>query len=159
MASTKVLTYTVAKSGTTKITDAGNVNAPVILNGNGAKTNVLSEVVSWKKSTGALTIASKSVWVGPITATATIKVGSKTYSCTVKYGTLKASSATSVKTIASPTALCAGKTASEKAALAALKKLSAPMVVKIIVVRDLRNPTKYTTKGQSIARAIYVTIG
>jgi hypothetical protein len=159
MASTKVLTYTVAKAGTTKITDAGNVTAPVVLNGNGAKTNVLSEVISWKKSTGALTIASKSVWVGPITATATIKVGSKTYSCTVKYGTLKAASATSVKTIASPAALCAGKTASEKAALAALKKLNAPMTVKIVVVRDLRNPTKYTTKGQSIARAVYVTIG
>jgi hypothetical protein len=159
LASTKTLSYTVAKAGTTKITDAGNVNAPVILNGNGAKTNVLSEVVSWKKSTGSLTIASKSVWVGPITATATIKVGSKTYSCTVKYGTLKAASATSVKTIASPAALCSGKTASEKAALAALKKLSEPMVIKIVVVRDLRNPAKYTTKGQSIARAIYVTVG
>lgn len=159
LASTKTLSYTVAKAGTTKITDAGNVNAPVILNGNGAKTNVLSEVVSWKKSTGSLTIASKSVWVGPITATATIKVGSKTYSCTVKYGTLKAASATSVKTNASPAALCSGKTASEKAALAALKKLSEPMVVKIVVVRDLRNPAKYTTKGQSIARAIYVTVG
>lgn len=159
MAATKTLSYTVAKAGTTKITDAGNIDAPVVLNGNGAKTNVLSEVVSWKKSTGALTIASKSVWVGPITATATIKVGAKTYSCTVKYGTLKAASATSVKTIASSAALCSGKTASEKAALAALKSLSEPMVVKIVVVRDLRNPVKYTTKGQSIARAIYVTIG
>ncbi len=159
MAATKTLSYTVAKAGTTKITDAGNVDSPVVLNGNGAKTNVLSEVVSWKKSTGALTIASKSVWVGPITATATIKVGAKTYSCTVKYGTLKAASATSVKTIASSAALCSGKTASEKAALAALKSLSEPMVVKIVVVRDLRNPVKYTTKGQSIARAIYVTVG
>ena len=159
LASTATLNYTVAKAGTTKITDAGNVDAPVILNGNGAKTNVLSEVVSWNKSTGSLTIASKSVWVGPITATATIKVGAKSYSCTVKYGTLKAASATSVKTIASPAALCSGKTASEKAALAALKSLSEPMVVKIVVVRDLRNPAKYTAKGQSIARAIYVTVG
>jgi hypothetical protein len=162
MASTKVLTYTVAKAGTTKITDAGNVNAPVILNGNGAKTNVLSEVVSWKKSTGALTIASKSVWVGPITATATFKVSAKSYRCTVKYGSIKAISAAkskTLKTFASSVALCSGKTSSEKAALAALKKLAAPMVVKIVVVRDLRNPTKYTTKGQSIARAIYVTVG
>jgi hypothetical protein len=156
---TKTLTYTVGKAGTTKVSDSGNVKTPVVLKNTGTKTNVLSEVVAWKKSTGSLTIASKSVWVGPITATATIKVGAKSYSCTVKYGTLKAASATSVKTIASPAALCSGKTASEKAALAALKKLSAPMVVKIVVVRDLRNPTKYTTKGQSIARAIYVTLG
>jgi hypothetical protein len=72
---------------------------------------------------------------------------------------VSASSAKSVKTFSSSAALCSGKTASEKAALAALKSLSEPMVVKIVVVRDLRNPTKYTTKGQGTTRAVYVTIG
>jgi hypothetical protein len=129
------------------------------LNGNGAKTNVLSEVVSWKKSTGSLTIASKSVWVGPITATATFKVGSKSYTCSLKYGTLKAAAATSVKGFPAGTALCGGKSSGDKAALAALKKIAASVVVKIVVVRELRNPAKYATKGQKVTRAIYVTIG
>ncbi|MEY4503098.1 MAG: hypothetical protein RLZZ576_352 [Actinomycetota bacterium] len=158
----KVYTYVVTKESTTKINDFGNVDAPVALSNNGSKTNVLSEIVSWKKSTGALTIASRGVWVGPITATATFKVGAKSYSCKVSYGTLKgvsASSAKSVKTFSSSSALCAGKTTADKAALAALKKVSTPTQVKIVVVRDLRNPTKYTTKGQGTTRAVYVTIG
>lgn len=161
-AASKSFTYVVTNPSTTKINDFGNVDAPVALSNNGAKTNVLSEVVSWKKSTGALTIASRGVWIGPITATATFKVGSKSYSCTVKYGTLKAvsaSSAKSVKTFSSSSALCAGSTSSDKAALAALKKLSAPTLVKIVVVRDLRDPAKYTTKGQGTTRAVYVTVG
>jgi hypothetical protein len=158
----KVYTYVVTKESTTKINDFGNVGSPVALNNKGVKTNVLSEIVSWKKSTGALTIASRGVWVGPITATATFKVGAKSYSCKVSYGTLKgvsASSAKSVKTFSSSSALCAGKTTADKAALAALKKVSTPTQVKIVVVRDLRNPTKYTTKGQGTTRAVYVTIG
>jgi hypothetical protein len=161
-AASKVYTYVVTKESTTKINDFGNVDAPVALSNNGAKTNVLSEIVSWKKSTGALTIASRGVWVGPITATATFKVGAKTYSCKVSYGTLKAvsaSSAKSVKTFSSSAALCAGKTTADKAALAALKKVSTPTQVKIVVVRELRNPAKYTTKGQGTTRAVYVTIG
>jgi hypothetical protein len=159
MAGSSVLTYTVGKAGTTSITDSGNASAPVVLNNSGTKTNVLSEVVSWKKSTGALTVSSRGVWVGPITATATFKIGSKSYSCTLKYGTLKAASATSVKGFPAGTALCGGKTTSDKAALAALKKIAAPVTVKIVVVRELRNPAKYTTKGQKITRSVYVTIG
>jgi hypothetical protein len=159
MAGSSVLTYTVGKAGTTSITDAGNASAPVVLKNTGTKTNVLSEVVSWKKSTGALTVSSRGVWVGPITATATFKIGSKSYSCTLKYGTLKAASATSVKGFPASTALCGGKTTSDKAALAALKKIAAPVTVKIVVVRELRNPAKYTTKGQKITRSVYVTIG
>jgi hypothetical protein len=80
----------------------------------------------------------------------------------VSYGTLKAvsaSSAKSVKTFSSSAALCAGKTTADKAALAALKKVSTPTQVKIVVVRELRNPAKYTTKGQGTTRAVYVTIG
>ena len=136
-----------------------HAGAPVVLNNNGTKTNVLSEVVSWKKSTGALTVSSRGVWVGPITATATFKVGSKSYTCSLKYGTLKAASATSVKGFPATTALCGGKTSGDKAALAALKKIAGLVAVKIVVVRELRNPAKYTTKGQKITRAIYVTIG
>ena len=147
------------KAGTTAITDAGNVNAPVILNGNGTKTNVLSEVVSWKKSTGALTVSSRGVWVGPITATATFKIGAKSYTCSLKYGTLKAASATSVKGFPAATALCGGSSATDKAALAALKKINAPVIVKIVVVRELRDPAKYATKGPKVTRAVYVTIG
>ena len=158
-AGTTALTYTVGKAGTTSITDAGNAGAPVVLKNNGTKTNVLSEVVSWKKSTGALTISSRGVWVGPITATATFKVGSKSYTCSLKYGTLKAASATSVKGFPATTALCGGKTSGDKAALAALKKIAGLVTVKIVVVRELRNPTKYTTKGQKITRAVYVTVG
>jgi hypothetical protein len=159
MAGSTVLTYTVGKAGTTAITDAGNASAPVVLNNSGTKTNVLSEVVSWKKSTGALTVSSRGVWVGPIAATATFKIGSKSYSCTVNYGTLKAAAATSVKGFPATTALCGGKSTSDKAALAALKKIAAPVTVKIVVVRDLRDPAKYTVKGQKVTRAIYVTIG
>ena len=159
MAGSTVLTYTVGKAGTTSITDAGNASAPVVLNNSGTKTNVLSEVVSWKKSTGALTVSSRGVWVGPIAATATFKIGSKSYSCTVNYGTLKAAAATSVKGFPATTALCGGKSTSDKAALAALKSISAPVTVKIVVVRDLRDPAKYTVKGQKVTRAIYVTIG
>ena len=158
-AGSSTLTYTVGKAGTTAITDAGNVNAPVILNGNGTKTNVLSEVVSWKKSTGALTVSSRGVWVGPITATATFKIGAKSYTCSLKYGTLKAASATSVKGFPAATALCGGSSATDKAALAALKKINAPVIVKIVVVRELRDPAKYATKGQKVTRAVYVTIG
>ncbi len=159
MAGSTVLTYTVGKAGTTAITDAGNVTAPVVLNNNGTKTNVLSEVVSWKKSTGALTVSSRGVWVGPITATATFTVSGKKYTCTLNYGTLKAAAATSVKGFPATTALCAGKSTSDKAALAALKKIAAPVTVKIVVVRDLRDPAKYTVKGQKVTRAVYVTIG
>ncbi len=158
-AGSSTLTYTVGKAGTTAITDAGNVNAPVILNGNGTKTNVLSEVVSWKKSTGALTVSSRGVWVGPITATATFKIGSKSYTCSLKYGTLKAASATSVKGFPATSALCGGSSSTDKAALAALKKITEPVVVKIVVVRELRDPAKYATKGQKVTRAVYVTIG
>ena len=128
-------------------------------NNNGTKTNVLSEVVSWKKSTGALTVSSRGVWVGPITATATFTVSGKKYTCTLNYGTLKAAAATSVKGFPATTALCAGKSTSDKAALAALKKIAAPVTVKIVVVRDLRDPAKYTVKGQKVTRAVYVTIG
>ena len=159
MAGSTVLTYTVGKAGTTAITDGGNASAPVVLNNSGTKTNVLSEVVSWKKSTGALTVSSRGVWVGPIAATATFKIGSKSYSCTVNYGTLKAAAATSVKGFPATTALCGGKSTSDKAALAALKKIAAPVIVKIVVVRDLRDPAKYATKGQKITRSVYVTIG
>ena len=159
MAGSTVLTYTVGKAGTTAITDAGNVTAPVVLNNNGTKTNVLSEVVSWKKSTGTLTVSSRGVWVGPITATATFTVSGKKYTCTLNYGTLKAAATTSVKGFPATTAMCGGKSTSDKAALAALKKISAPVTVKIVVVRDLRNPAKYTTKGQKVTRAVYVTIG
>jgi hypothetical protein len=159
MAGSTVLTYTVGKAGTTAITDAGNVTAPVVLNNNGTKTNVLSEVVSWKKSTGALTVSSRGVWVGPITATATFTVSGKKYTCTLNYGTLKAAAATSVKGFPATTALCGGKSTSDKAALAALKSISAPVTVKIVVVRDLRDPAKYTVKGQKVTRAVYVTIG
>jgi hypothetical protein len=158
-AGSSTLTYTVGKAGTTAITDAGNASAPVVLNGNGAKTNVLSEVVSWKKSTGALTVSSRGVWVGPITATATFKIGSKNYTCSLKYGTQKAAAATSVKGFPAGTALCGGNSATDKAALAALKKIAAPVVVKIVVARELRDPAKYATKGQKITRSIYVTIG
>jgi hypothetical protein len=56
-------------------------------------------------------------------------------------------------------ALCSGKSSGEKAALAALKKLTSPVVVKVVVVRELRDPAKYSTKGQKVTRAIYVTIG
>jgi len=159
MAGSTVLTYTVGKAGTTAITDAGNVTAPVVLNNNGTKTNVLSEVVSWKKSTGALTVSSRGVWVGPITATATFTVSGKKYTCTLNYGTLKAAATTSVKGFPATTALCGGKSTSDKAALAALKSISAPVTVKIVVVRDLRDPAKYTVKGQKVTRAVYVTIG
>jgi len=159
MAGSTVLTYTVGKAGTTAITDAGNASAPVVLNNSGTKTNVLSEVVTWKKSTGALTVASRGVWVGPITATATFTISGKKYTCTVNYGTLKAAAATSVKGFPATTALCGGKSTSDKAALAALKKIAAPVTVKIVVVRDLRDPAKYTVKGQKITRSVYVTIG
>ncbi len=158
-AGSSTLTYTVGKAGTTEITDAGNVDAPVILNGNGAKTNVLSEVVSWKKSTGALTVSSRGVWVGPITATATFKIGSKNYTCSLKYGTQKAAAATSVKGFPAGTALCGGSSATDKAALAALKSITTPVTVKIVVVRELRDPAKYATKGQKVTRSIYLTIG
>jgi hypothetical protein len=158
-AGSSTLTYTVGKAGTTAITDAGNVDAPVVLNNNGAKTNVLSEVVSWKKSTGALTVSSRGVWVGPIAATATFKIGSKNYTCSLKYGTQKAAAATSVKGFPAGTALCGGSSATDKAALAALKSITTPVTVKIVVVRELRDPAKYATKGQKVTRAIYVTIG
>ena len=158
-AGSSTLTYTVGKAGTTAITDAGNVNAPVVLNGNGAKTNVLSEVVSWKKSTATLAVSSRGVWVGPITATATFKIGSKSYTCSLKYGTQKAAAATSVKGFPAGTALCGGSSSSDKAARAALKSIKEPVTVKIVVVRELRDPAKYATKGQKVTRSIYLTIG
>ncbi len=158
----KLVTYTVTPAGTKKFVDAGNVGAPVALGISGAKTNVLSEVVSFKKSTGALTINSKGVWVGPIVATASFKIDGKSYTCTLKYGTLKAVSAklaNTQKTFAPATSFCAGTKTADKAAVAALKKLSAPVTVKITVWRDLHNPVKYATRGTQIERAIYVTIG
>ncbi len=161
LADSETLTYTVAKAGTTSINDPGNVSTPVVLPTNGNKVNVLSEVVSWKKSTGTLTVSSRGVWVGPIDATATFKISGKSYTCSVSYGTEKATSKSlqdQVKGFPAP-ALCSGKSSSEKAALAALKKVTEPVVVKVVVVRELRDPAKYSTKGQKVTRAIYISIG
>ena len=158
----KQVTYTVTPAGTKKFVDPGNVGAPVALGSAGSKTNVLSEVVAFKKSTGALSITSKGVWVGPVVATATFKIGAKSYSCTLKYGTLKAVSAklaNTQKTFAASTAFCGGTKAADKAVIAALKKITEPVNVKITVWRDLHNPVKYATRGTQIERAIYVTIG
>lgn len=158
----QLVTYTVTAAGSKKITDLGNAGAPVALASSGVKKAILSEVVAWKKSTGALTISSKGVWIGPITASAVFKIGTKTYTCSVKYGTLKAVSsklATTQKSFAPTTAFCASSKSTDKAALAALKKVTTPLTVKIVVWRDLRNPVKFTTKGTQIERSIYVTIG
>lgn len=155
------LTYTVGAAGTTAIVDAGNVGSPVALLNNGTKVNVLSEVVYWNKSLGELNVRSRGVWVGPITATATFKIGTTDYTCKVSYGVLKGvtdSTANQVKGFSAPN-MCAGTTTTDKAALAALKKLTSPITVKIVVVRDLRNPANYTLKGQNTTRTIYVTIG
>jgi hypothetical protein len=159
---TKLVSYTVSPAGTKKFADAGNSGAPVALGSDGAKVNVLSEVVSFKKSTGALTISSKGVWVGPIVASASFKIDGKSYTCTLKYGTLKEVSsklATTQKTFAAATSFCAGTKTADKAAVAALKKITEPVEVKITVWRDLHNPVKYATRGTQIERSIYVTIG
>ncbi|MFM5903611.1 MAG: IPT/TIG domain-containing protein [Microbacteriaceae bacterium] len=159
-ASSTTVTYTVGAAGSTAIVDAGNVASPVTLLNNGTKANVLSEVVFWNKTTGALNVSSRGVWVGPITATATFKIGSTNYTCQVSYGTQKAvTDATANQVKGFPAAnLCGGTSVSDKAALAALKKITAPVTVKVVIVRDLRSPANYNTKGQNTTRTIYFTI-
>jgi hypothetical protein len=159
-AASATITYTVGAAGTATIVDPGNVASPVTLPINGTKVNVLSEVVSWNKTTGALNVSSRGIWVGPITATATFKIGTTDYTCKVTYGTQKGvTDATAKQVKGFPAAnLCSGTSATDKAALAALKKVTAPVTVKIVVVRDLRNPASYNTKGQTTTRSIYVII-
>jgi hypothetical protein len=155
------ITYTVGAAGTAAIVDPGNVTAPVTLPNVGTKVNVLSEVVYWDKAKGELNVRSRGIWVGPITETATFKVGNTNYTCTQNYGVLKAvtdATANQVKGFAALN-LCTGTSASDKAALAALKGLKASIIVKIVVVRDLRNPSNYTVKGQNTSRTIYVSVG
>jgi hypothetical protein len=163
-AASATVTYTVSAAGANPaaLVDAGNASSPVTLPNTGTKVNVLSEVLSWTKSSGTLTISSRGIWVGPITATATFKVGTTNYTCSQSYGTLKGltdATATQVKGFPSLKGLCAGTSSTDKAALAALKALKTSVVVKIVVVRDLRNPANYATKGQNTTRSIYVSVG
>jgi len=157
------ITYTVGAAGTTAIVDPGNVTAPVTVpdGGEAKKINVLSEVVFWDKANGALNVRSRGIWVGPITETATFKVGNTNYTCTQSYGVLKGitdATANQVKGFASRN-LCSGTSVSDKAALAALKGLKSPITVKVVVVRDLRNPANYNQKGQNTSRTVYLSIG
>jgi hypothetical protein len=157
----KVVSYSVSKAGTIAVVDAGNLGTPVLMSSNGASKAVLSEVLSWKKSTGTLKVVSRGVWVGPIKATASFKVGSKSHSCSVSYGVtngVAGAKANSLKSFAAP-AFCSSNKASDKSALAALKALGSTVSVKIVVVRELRNPAAYAKQGQKVTRTVLLKIG
>ena len=152
---TKELSITVAKTPTTPVTEKGDIKKPLALSKTGTFLKNGDTQLGWNRSKGTLAVKLSVVYVGPVKASVSFKVGSKTYTCTSSFGILKKQSSSKLITLTSPN-LCTGKT--EKAQLAALKKITTSTVVTVTVVRDMYLPTTYK-KIRTKTRILYAKLG
>lgn len=156
----QTLTYTVTTLSSATITDPGFSQYPLTVPSTGVATAYRGDSITWSKTTG-LNIKFSGYWVGPITSTLTFTTGGKNYTCSVSFGTKAGVPANQVSTLRSYVSpnFCAGTSTTDKAALAALKAITAPLSVKIVTVRELHNPAKYTEVGPTISKTVYATLG
>lgn len=152
--SSQEFTYEIAGAATTEVAVADDAAKPLTLGASGTITSRES-IFTWKRSTGTFGYKIKILYIGPVKATASWKVGSKKYSCVVNFGLLKKQSSAKLLTLTSPN-FCTGKT--EKAQLAALKKIPKNTVVTVVINRTWYTPTTYT-KIRPWKRTTYVKLG
>jgi len=128
---------------------------PALAPTNGSYVTTGDSALSWNRAKGLLGFKILVQYTGPIKATLTFKSGSKNYTCAVSFGILKKQPKFKQTWIKSPN-FCTGK--KEKTQAAALKKIAANTIVKIVTVRELHNPATYK-KLKMKNRTIFVKLG